>query len=65
MATFIKYMPSTSKSAYIISHIDTFGVVGKVAMTYGVNHVYNIHYFILATVIVSLLESIINPQIAS
>jgi len=65
MATFIKYMPSTFKCAYIISHIDTFGVVGRGAMTYGVNHVYSIHYFILATVIVSLLESIINPHTAS
>jgi len=65
MAIFIKYMPSTFKCANIISHIDTFGAVGKVAMSYGVNHVYSTHYFILATVIVSLLDSIINPQIAS
>ena len=61
----MKYMPSTFKCAYIISHIDTYGAVGQVAMTYGVNHVYSIHYFILATVIVSLLASIINPHIAS
>jgi hypothetical protein len=57
-------MPSTFKYAYI-SHIDIFGVVGKVAMTYGVNHVYSIHYFILARVIISLLDNIINPHIAS